>query len=439
LNSFTAIFFANLKKFHFNYWFAFPTLNSALGWKMSAPSKLGSRETQALVSVYQSWSYKTNPRQTGFFLLKRCPENAPKKGGSSTSSEATGEDPQEWVVDSIDAYDRGFFNNVAKEDRFFAFVDPSTYPSYPGIMLRNYLHLISELWKETDINVLCYRETHESRDVPHSIVLKVHRDASENEVLPPPKIIGWEKDRHDRNAPRFMDLSAIMDPNRLADQAVDLNLKLIKWRIAPSIDLDVIKNTSCLLLGSGTLGSYVSRILMAWGVRKITFVDNATVSYSNPVRQPLFTHHDASHAGTQKAEAAAKALKEVFPGMDAKGEVMSVPMLGHPPLDIESAKNDLTKLEKLIEEHDAVFLLMDTRESRWLPTVIGKAKNKIVLNAALGFESYVIMRHGMEKEKPEDLELGCYFCNDVVAPANVSCLSLSVSILTQIVHERRHA
>lgn len=50
--------------------------------------------------------------------------------------------------------------------------------------------------------------------------------------------------------------------NRLADQAVDLNLKLIKWRIAPELDLEKIKSTSCLLLGAGTLGSYVARNLM---------------------------------------------------------------------------------------------------------------------------------------------------------------------------------
>ena len=48
----------------------------------------------------------------------------------------------------------------------------------------------------------------------------------------------------------------------LADQAVDLNLKLIKWRIAPGLDLEKIKNTKCLLLGAGTLGSYVARNLM---------------------------------------------------------------------------------------------------------------------------------------------------------------------------------
>ncbi len=49
---------------------------------------------------------------------------------------------------------------------------------------------------------------------------------------------------------------------RLADQSVDLNLKLIRWRIAPNLDLDKIKRTKCLLLGSGTLGSYIARNLL---------------------------------------------------------------------------------------------------------------------------------------------------------------------------------
>lgn len=53
-----------------------------------------------------------------------------------------------------------------------------------------------------------------------------------------------------------------MATSRLADQAVDLNLKLIKWRIAPGLELEKIKHTKCLLLGAGTLGCYVARNLV---------------------------------------------------------------------------------------------------------------------------------------------------------------------------------
>jgi len=102
---------------------------------------------------------------------------------------------------------------------------------------------------------------------------------------------------------------------------------------------------------------------------------------------------------------------------------MSVPMAGHPIRDEAKTKADFEQLQKLFQAHDAIFLLMDTRESRWLPTVMGKATGKIVLNAALGFDTYVVMRHGVKPingASKEAEELGCYFCNDVVAPADVS-------------------
>lgn len=71
------------------------------------------------------------------------------------------------------------------------------------------------------------------------------------------------------------------------------------------------------------------------------------------------------------------------PSQDASGFAFSIPMPGHPipPSADKQTRGDLEKLEQLIDEHDVVYLLMDSRESRWLPTVIGAAKGKVGLAA----------------------------------------------------------
>ncbi|RUS17502.1 Atg7ctd-Atg8-Mgatp complex [Endogone sp. FLAS-F59071] len=163
--------------------------------------------------------------------------------------------------------------------------------------------------------------------------------------------------------------------------------------------------------------------IQGWGVRNITFVDNATVSFSNPVRQPLFFFEDSLDGGKPKAETAATNLKKVYPGVNAQGFSISIPMPGHPITSETQARSDVSKLTDLIQEHDVVFLLMDSRESRWLPSLLGSAKGKLVINAALGFDTYLVMRHGVpggssDPSLPVTEQLGCYFCNDVVAPTD---------------------
>lgn len=159
-----------------------------------------------------------------------------------------------------------------------------------------------------------------------------------------------------------------------------------------------------LLRVTGTLGCAVARTLLGWGVRHITFVDNSRVSYSNPVRQSLYTFADCQAGGRPKAEAAADALKvpldlpgassfvlakpmcirhcctqmsppsavvlltlqAILPSVSARGVQLSVPMPGHLIGEDEEAavRKDTEQLESLVREHDAVFLLLDTREAR---------------------------------------------------------------------------
>jgi ubiquitin-like modifier-activating enzyme ATG7 len=60
-------------------------------------------------------------------------------------------------------------------------------------------------------------------------------------------------------------------------------------------------------------------------------------------------------------------------------------MPGHPipPASLELVRREYEKLEALIDSHDVVFLGMDSRESRWLPTVMGAAKRKVSLSFVL--------------------------------------------------------
>lgn len=73
---------------------------------------------------------------------------------------------------------------------------------------------------------------------------------------------------------------------------------------------------------------------------------------------------------------------------------LSIPLCVPADKAIEKAREEVETLEKLIKDHDVTFLLMDTRESRWLPTLLCYAHSKICINAALGFDTYMVMRHG---------------------------------------------
>ena len=411
LSRFVIHMFADLKKYHYYYWFAFPAFVLPKEIQLQKGPILISQQfseekCKALSDTYQNWK-KANPNQSGYFWIHT--ESA-------------------LVVSLKEGMEK------LDEDLVLGFADPSTLPEYPGWPLRNLLALIAikrpeKLRQGIKILALRQKAVNSELSIGSSLLLTVQCTGEykcENW-----QITGWEKNDKGQFAPKFANMKASMDPKSLAESSVDLNLKLMKWRLVPDLDLTKMYNVKCLLLGSGTLGCNVARCLLGWGAKNITFVDNGKVSYSNPVRQSLFNFEDCLNGGKAKAETASEMLKKIFPGVKTSGHTINIPMPGHPISDSTRPKvqKDYESLEELIKSHDVIYLLMDTRESRWLPTVMGAHYGKLVINAALGFDSFLVMRHGLRnadswtnttaiKTCVPGNQLGCYFCNDVVAPGD---------------------
>ncbi|TRY69526.1 hypothetical protein TCAL_03810 [Tigriopus californicus] len=421
LCSWVLLMHADLKKYLYYYWFAFPSfeLPGTLEQKANpkaVESELRLELCEHLLKSFEDWK-RLNSEISGFFFV-RIEESTSVK-----------------ILSLAEGIKPG-----VKFD-YIGLADPSSMDEHPGVPLRNLLTLLMIQCPEKllgDFKVLCLRQIrHGSNPIGKSVVLSM--SYSGEKLANQPRSFGWESDESGRMLPRCVNMKSSMDPQSLAESALDLNLKLMKWRLVPDLDLDLIKNTKCLLLGAGTLGCNVARCLLGWGVRSISFVDCAKVSYSNPVRQSLFTFEDCL-AGSDKAKAAAHMMKKIFPGCKSAHYNLRVPMPGHAISEAleKGVLDDFNLLDRIVQEHDVIFLLMDSRESRWLPTVMGATYKKIVINAALGLDSFVVMRHGTRDSRSfqdpnakanaflggKDVtyvpghDLGCYFCTDIVAPGN---------------------
>ncbi|XP_047255790.1 ubiquitin-like modifier-activating enzyme atg7 isoform X1 [Capsicum annuum] len=424
---FLVISFADLKKWSFHYWFAFPALvldpPATLVNLKPALQCFTSEEAESLSRACNEWRSKSSTADIPFFLVT-----------ISSNSSVTLRNIRELEA----------CQNNGQKQVIFGFYDPCHLPNNPGWPLRNYLAYICSRWGLGKIHFFCYRENRGFADLGLSLVgeaeISLSQAGGNHENMP--NVVGWELNKG-KKVPRCISLAKSMDPTRLAVSAADLNLKLMRWRTLPSLNLEILAVTKCLLLGAGTLGCQVARMLMAWGVRKITLVDSGKVSMSNPIRQSLYALDDCLNGGKFKAVAAVESLKRIFPAVEAEGVVMAIPMPGHSVSSQEESSilQDCRHLCDLINSHDAIFLLTDTRESRWLPSLLCASANKITITAALGFDSFLVMRHGagpagsIQNSQPETLNnvsagmvnlslssqndsqrLGCYFCNDVVAP-----------------------
>jgi len=194
------ICFADLKKYHYYYWMCFPTfkLNCSFGFESESPNeKLISR----LINLEL---IKTN---------KVC------------------------LFSNDEAFPLEEIKKISKEDfcEKFKIILPDHAPSDTqkgviGNLARNVLYLLWKIYGACTITIITLRKTVtegvENYSSSQQFKIQLVTDGVEESQAG----TGWEISKG-KPATKKIDLSASMDPNCLASNAVDLNLKLMKWRL----------------------------------------------------------------------------------------------------------------------------------------------------------------------------------------------------------------
>lgn len=230
--------FADLKKYKFHYWFAFPAIHSEPAWvpsdtsndsvglnqneghtKPSNTRSLSSIESSALVDAVQSWSRDVDARQRGFFLARKIRKTASKADLPAKSVDAL---EFYWEIGPLSRYENGFFSEVRFEDSYICFADPSNYDSAPGWMLRNLLVLVKQRWGLDKVQILRYRDSHLNPNQGRSTILVLRskhststKDIESQRPLPSmPKVTGWERNAIGKLTGKVVDLTEYLDPKR---------------------------------------------------------------------------------------------------------------------------------------------------------------------------------------------------------------------------------
>lgn len=262
LNQALLLTYMDLKSYRYYYWFAFPALITR-----EAPWHLDG-EWQSCVEAYGDAWFAARAEQ----LLDRAHMPA-------------------WLV-MADEGGAWRFSRLADGERYcretpvdkqtLLFIDPSPHAQSPGWPLRNMLTYLSVRFSISRIRVICWKDSLASPDhgAPSSVVGTIFQEGERRAARVTyrpgtmlPDAVGWERNAQERLAPKLISLGAMLDPKmcvvdsgatdrRLAEHAVDLNLKLMRWRAMPELDLGTIQSTKALIIGAGTLGSYMARTLM---------------------------------------------------------------------------------------------------------------------------------------------------------------------------------
>ncbi|ETO27249.1 hypothetical protein RFI_09883, partial [Reticulomyxa filosa] len=321
--------------------------------------------------------------------------------------------------------------NIQSSPVLLCYVDGGSLSHYPSWHCRNLLLMARMIFNVTCIDILCIRNV--PNQLCDSIVLQVtitggddimNYDLIHNsQDIQKIRAVGWERNDKNKLGPRKLDLTQQLDPSSLAQESVDLNLKLMRWRMVPELELEKLFGLKCLLLGAGTLGCNVARNLL---------VLHCCLSNTRYIVMflPPFESDGCRQGIAQNFPCCGMCVRILYTFIccnctecnnnnnnnntndnnsnndNNNNNNNNNRMHVASSEELKSTQEAVNALEKLIQEHDAIFLLTDSREARWLPTLLaithGKDNNnnynnqqiKICINAALGFDTFVVMRHG---------------------------------------------
>lgn len=232
LNRFVLLAYLDLKKFVFYYWFAFPALSYPKARLNTHPpcylkDILDERQRRSLEEAYFSLSAE----RKSFFFIHLASE---------------GEITIRPLSDYLKLKEAAASSSSVKsgERLLLGFADPSTQGDHPGWPLRNLLAFVAKRFHEiANWTVVCLRLRARSSDFSLCLDIAIEPSScgaeKEQESGDPPeeervpKCVGWEKNDKQKLLPRCVDMSSILDPSRLAQNAVNLNLKLMRWRLVP--------------------------------------------------------------------------------------------------------------------------------------------------------------------------------------------------------------
>ncbi|KAG8990072.1 Autophagy protein 7 [Tulasnella sp. JGI-2019a] len=214
LSRFVLITFADLKKYKYYYWFAFPAFTSTPPWQKigewsPATEIVPSKGLEGIHSAIHSTKASSLPQSIAASLLAKPSAN----------------DPSNYETAPLEKFSE-FFVGTPAHQRIIIFSDPSANASYAGWPLRNILTYIQQkhasvaaLSETTPLNVISWRDEVVPSDGEtkwRSLFIKTYvptsPDAQSHQGIP--AALGWERNAAGKLGPRMADLAPMMDPAR---------------------------------------------------------------------------------------------------------------------------------------------------------------------------------------------------------------------------------